>query len=127
MSTKDAEVTEDDRRAAVGCETNEPVRARQYVNLIEQWCMTGENGCRPGSPLHESLLRTEHSAQIIANARRDAYRAGQIAGLEEGKQLARDSLEMMPTGSPFNPWQDPDWSSLDEPFAARIRELKGET
>lgn len=53
--------------------------------------------------------------EIIANTRRAAYRAGQIAGLEEGFKIA-----MTYSGWATN-------AECEAKLDARIRELKGET
>lgn len=77
MSAKDAEVTEDDRRAVCDVYWSEGAIGK----LVE----------------------------LVANARRDAYRAGQIAGLEEFKDILHGRAS---------------WVALEK-LDARIRELKG--
>lgn len=104
MSAEDAEVTEEDRNYAWDAYNGGAVLpgAASY-----RWIKTGE--CGPGFTERRCEVAI---AQMRANARRDAYRAGQIAGLEEAKmhikQLTSGAIE---------------WKSID----ARIRELKGET
>lgn len=96
MSADDAEVTEEDRRAAWKANHGDEPSTTELERLSKRG----------------PLAPTNAIAQIIANARRDAYRAGQIAGLKEGLTLAA---------------MEDNWKHSGEAVRARIRELKGET